>query len=367
MPQPTQDNPNVQTSDSRRGDGETVDSAATAENLASSLLEKQGSGPSGNVNTPQTSIDQVRGNPRSVEDMETPEPQPVETQEETEEPTEATEPAEEEVEEATQEAAAEAAASPESSFDESDYAELLEAGIDLGVKPSDVPADLMPAYNELVQSAIDQHSEAMEARLEAQEAQMQIADFAETLQENPQQVLTTMAVQSPDAFQEAMQTFERMQTDEEFRDMKIRELEADAKLKEAERLESARQEQRLEQKAERVRNRTRHVADRHGVDEEVAEQVVASAIIQNDGDIGLSEVDEIVAGLAPAGSQTTEQPKQPETRQKEEQANKPVADKGASPEQTTEEAEESTSSRARGGLRNVLSRAADRVDQQLGR
>lgn len=218
-----------------------------------------------------------------------------------------------------------------SDVDDEIYYDLLDIGIDLGMKPSEVPEDLRPAYDEVVDTVIAQQNDVMQQRLEAQQAIMQVNEFAEKIQEKPEQLLLTMAMRNPDAFDEAVDTFQRMQQDEEYAALVRRELEAEAKMAAAQRSETAQTQAQLQRRAQSVKQRTQRISERLGVPSERAERFVADRIRANGGDITMQEVDEIVKGLAPSQKRRRSKPKtkSAEQKKKEQTANtQSVSDAG---------------------------------------
>lgn len=362
---------NVETTD--RG----VDAAATAQNIVDSVADK------GNIPDAQAAAEAAEG--ASMKDLggdqpvdvpatqttptdtggESQEPSGVQQTSEDQESTQGVEGQEDQTQQTEQVSETEQTDVAQE-VDAETYEELLEMGVDLGVHPEDVPAELAPTYNQMAQAAMDQALDAKRSRLEAQEAQLQLQDFAETLEENPQQILVTMAAQDPDSFSQAVSTFERMQTDEEFRDMKLRELEAEAKLKAAERKEQARTQTTVQEQADRIRQHTHRAARQRGVDPETAEQFVAQAIRAQGGEVGLDDVNEIVSNLAPQRN-TTPEAKTPETQQKETQSNKSVQGKGQAQGTETQptaepDGESADSLSTRDEIFGAVQRAADRAN-----
>jgi hypothetical protein len=182
--------------------------------------------------------------------------------------------------------------------------ELARLGIDLGVNRNELPDVVKPMYDEFAQQAIirAQQWSSREARL--QDAQAEIQQFALKLQNDPQKVLLTMAVTNPDAFREAVQSYERMSEDDFYRETVIKDLQAEAKLAATERQARVFQERQVAQKVSQVTRATHLAADRLGVDRGMAEELVASAITRGGGDIELNQVSGIVARLAPAAQPT---------------------------------------------------------------
>lgn len=263
------------------------------------------------------------GKPGEVEGTE-PQPQPsVEGQEQTEPETEAE----------RQEQIEEAAPEEGQRLSDEDFTELQELGVDLPMKPSEVPADMQDAYAELVQEVIDSETRAAEIQTEATEQMMRVRDFAQRIQENPEQVLLSMAIEDPENFDQVSEKFERMQKDPDYADQVRRELAAEQKMREAERKEQALTQRERQRKARRMRSSVRRKAKQLGVDPDRAEVEVANAAKRKayeeslpHPDISMQEAGQVVDQMAevagkPARKETTtQQTKSPETAETEETA-----------------------------------------------
>ncbi len=176
---------------------------------------------------------------------------------------------------------------------------LQEIGIDLGVKRTDLPAEVQPAYDKLAQAALVAAESYSGKMNELTAAQLQVQQFAEKLSEDPAKVLLTLAVTSPDAFRSAVETFEEMETDPKTKDLVLRELQAEAKLAAAQRSEDMYRNAHIQTQVKQITNATRVAAERHNVDAGLAERMVALQIQANKGAIEISTVDNIVAQLKP--------------------------------------------------------------------
>ena len=193
--------------------------------------------------------------------------------------------------------------------------ELARMGIDLGVSRAELPADMQPIYDRLAQQAITyaQAQQAKSAQLE--EAQAEIHQFAQKLQDDPQKVLLTMALTNPEAFRETIEAYDRMQEDEFYKNTMIKDLQAEAKLAASQRQEQMWQQRAIKQRIAQVTRATHMAADHYGVSHELAEEFVAGAVTRNGGDIELSQIGPIVARLAPTGRTIPPQEKVARTAQ----------------------------------------------------
>jgi hypothetical protein len=177
-------------------------------------------------------------------------------------------------------------------------AALAEAGIDLGIAGKDLPKEMLPAYEKLVQSAVDLAQQALSKELEASQAIQSVNRFSERLKTAPDKVLLALAMNQPEVWKKVAGLVAEMEQDPRVRQMVERDLESEARLMEAERKEQAMQEQYRRTKANQVIAHTTRLAREHGVPYGMAEKMVAMAVTANQGDIELSEVNQIVADLA---------------------------------------------------------------------
>lgn len=175
---------------------------------------------------------------------------------------------------------------------------ITEAAFDLGIHPADVPAEMLPVYEKLVQAAVEVRQAADQERLQAAEAIEQVQEFAKQLQEHPDRLLLTLAVNNAEAFKQAVEVYNEMQENPRVRDLVLRELSAEARLREAERREKVFENDTQVTKAQRVVNATKIAVRKHNVPYEVAEKVVAAAITMKQGDFGPGDVESVVTELA---------------------------------------------------------------------
>lgn len=177
---------------------------------------------------------------------------------------------------------------------------LQEAGIDIGITAADVPVELHPAYERMLQSVIDFAERGMAEHLEATKAMQQIEEFKQRLESAPDRILLALAVSRPDIFQKAVETFNAIQSDEGQKALVIRELETEAKYQDAIRRENIMGERERRIKANQVIAATHRASRQHGIEYALAEKVVALAVQANKGDLDVSDVDDIVSELKPA-------------------------------------------------------------------
>jgi len=176
---------------------------------------------------------------------------------------------------------------------------LREVGIDLGVTSADVPPELMPVYERLVSSAADVASGLAAQQIEASDAVRRVTEFQERLASEPDKVLLTLAVTQPQVWDQVAAIVEVMKQDPAQRDLVLRELETSARERELNRREALQVEATQRSKARQVIAETHRVARKYGVDNTLAERIVASVVTANGGDLDPSEVDGIVAELRP--------------------------------------------------------------------
>ena len=181
------------------------------------------------------------------------------------------------------------------------FVQLQELGIDLGLTRADLPEELHPSYELLATQAVQAAQVVAERLQQLEVSQMEMKQFAQKMQEDPQKVLLTMAVTNPEAFQEAITTFEEMQTDERTKDLVVRELQAEARLAAADRQAQMYQSRALNSRVAEVETATKNAAARYNVDLTLAQKFVAMRISAGGtGDIDISAVDGVVAQLKPA-------------------------------------------------------------------
>lgn len=189
-------------------------------------------------------------------------------------------------------------------YDENDFEEaekvLSEMGIDLGVSYRDVPVELRPQYERLINSAIDVAEDTLGKQIHASEGQREFDEFKDRVEKSPDKLLLSMVLSHPQLVSQASALVQQMQENPAVRDAVIREIEVEMKLQEANRKERMLAEREKRLKANQVISATRRSAREHAVDYATAEKVVALAIQANGGDLSPDEVDGIVRELKPA-------------------------------------------------------------------
>lgn len=263
----------------------TIDSSAIAAKVANKLVNDTLGG----------------GDPAATVD---PAPEPTKLDHlDTVDPMEVTDPAV--VTEEGEPVAAEPAVEGELTSDITDevYDELLSYGIDLGVAPSAVAPELRQSYDLMAESVIRIATEARTSQLEAQEAQMQVQDFMKRLETSPNDIMMLIALNQPEKFQAAVESFERIQADPREKQLMEKELELRARDEQIKRQQNVHQTSQASQKASRVRTQIQRACTTYGVDPAVAESWVVSEV-RAKGDITPTRINEIVRQLKPATART---------------------------------------------------------------
>ena len=182
---------------------------------------------------------------------------------------------------------------------------LQELGIDLGVRSADVPAELRPAYEALLQSAVAVAEDTLSRQLEASEGRLQYEQFRDSVEKSPDRLLLALSMSHPELITQAADLVAKMNEDPAIKQSVIRELEIELKLQEANRREAMLTERERRMKAQQVISATKRAAREAGVDFETAEKFVALAVTANGGDLEPSEVSEIVQSIKPKSSVKT--------------------------------------------------------------
>lgn len=257
-----------------------------------------------------------------------------------------------------------------------EYDELVSLGIDIPVAPGDVPEEFQDTYAAMAQALMDSYQASQARVLDAQEAILKVQDFAERLQtpEGQERLLLGMALNSGEMFGKVAEMVTRMQEDPEFKESVIRRLETDVRYETAVRKEKAIEQSQLEQKAQRIESRTTRMAQRLGVDESLAMEMVGARILQNEAangkrDITVEEVDQIVNALARRTGAKPPKVKAP-AQHKQEQATpqRPASAAGVTPGQPAPAAARPAAPAipqspqgARNALRSAITQAAQNV------
>lgn len=261
-------------------------------------------------------------------------------------------------------------------FEAQDYTALTERGVDLPVRPEDVPEEFRATYASMARAIADLHEASQERIRDAAEAIAQVNDFKERLQsdEGRERILLGMALNNPDIYAKVHEMVERMQEDEGFRSTIARDLDTRIREEALERRERAAAESQLRTKGQAVESRTVRRAQQLGLDAEIAKQLVVNKIYANEAatgkrDISLQEVDDLLVtaarrmGLRRSGKPAA---KAPATAAKETQAPKrTVADTrgpagGEPPARTSESLQ---TMRPSDMIRNAVRSAGERARQ----
>lgn len=230
---------------------------------------------------------------------------------------------------------------------EDDFSALTKRGIDIPVDITQIPEEYRPHIGRMATMVEEVYGDLEQVAERASLAEQRLASFADRMRtpEGQERVLMTLALGNPDGFAKVMKTYERMQEDQQYADVMRRSLEADIKLEQAEMQQRAQINSRTQTYAQQVERRTTGLAQRLGVDAELAKQMVVSRILANKettgkADIKLSEVDAVIKDLAvKTGAKPRPRPhKDPATVIKETAApTKPVADAGKTPPPAAQE------------------------------
>lgn len=243
------------------------------------------------------------------------------------------------------------------------YDRLREVGVDLGMRRSDVPEHLHGAYDRMVQTVVIEQTRAMQERSKAAEAVERVSDFARKLQENPEQVLLTMAIQNPDAWNKTVEQANRMADDPEYANLVRRELAAEAMLTAAKRAEAMRARQALQMRAHQVKQNTMRAAQQYGVNPEIAERVIAAQVVETSGQLTDQQIIETISQLSPTGRPLT---RPPEVQRTVQQSPRPVEGKGQPSIETQDApAKDMTQTHLRSPIRGLIKDAARRVSRGL--
>lgn len=174
---------------------------------------------------------------------------------------------------------------------------LSDAGIDLGMSSADFPPEYAVRYEQIATVALEAQAEVQRATAAAEDANARLQDFSKQLQEAPDRVLLALALQNGEVFQQVSEVVTRMQTDPQFKEIVIRDLQSEARLREADRRDRISANGNRMQRAQRVIAATKKSARAHGVEFALAEQVVALAVQAGNGNLEVNAVDGIVSKL----------------------------------------------------------------------
>lgn len=239
---------------------------------------------------------------------------------------------------------------------------LQDAGIDIGITAQDVPVELHPAYERMIQSVIDFAERGLNERLEASRALQQVEAFKQRLESSPDKIILALAMSRPDVFAKVMELYQAAEQDPQRKELIMRDLEAEAKYQEADRRERLMDERDRVIKARQVIAATKRAATAHGVTYELAEKVVALAIQANKGDLDVADVNGIVSELRPA-KKIVIKPKIQSPAKQEAVKTAPTGEVTPAPA-TSPGLEDKTNNRPRGGgrFRQLISDAVSRLN-----
>lgn len=174
---------------------------------------------------------------------------------------------------------------------------LTELGVDLGVSRTDVPAELLPAYGRLVQSAIDLSQAELTERLSANESHRQLAELGERMEKEPEKLLLAIAITKPDIMKKVIEVFTQMEADEGYKDLVVREMQTDARDRDINRREMLLRDQDTITKSRQVTIATKTACRKLGVPYELGEKFVVRAIQAKQGQFGPGDVEAVITEL----------------------------------------------------------------------
>jgi hypothetical protein len=242
---------------------------------------------------------------------------------------------------------------------------LAEQGIELGIDPATVPAELQPAFRELVNAAVQIADEITESSLEAEDLRLQREELSRQFTEEPDKILLTFAATNAEMFGQVVEHFQRMESDPDYKQRILEKLDAEARLAEAsrrEKLVNKREEQRI---GKQLTHLTRTSARRFGVDTKLAEQYVGMAITAKGGQpLSRPEIDEVVRNLARRTASRQPVRRALTAEQAAAARTAPTAPVGDSPPAPPPESAGSRKGRPRSKIRELVANAAARVTQR---
>jgi hypothetical protein len=201
---------------------------------------------------------------------------------------------------------------PTQPFASDAYAQLKQIGIDLPVSPEAIAPEFADAYNLLAQKVLDTHQVATQNMTQAQVAQDQINTLQQSLStpEGQERLILSLALSNPDNFTQTMDIVQRMQTEPEYAEAQRMRLESLARVEQAQRMERALNSTQAQTKGQQVEQRVERIAAQKGLDMNIAKQMIANKILQNEAqmgarDISFAEVDDIMQQLARATNSTS--------------------------------------------------------------
>ena len=187
------------------------------------------------------------------------------------------------------------------------YSQLSALGIDLPVDPQTVAPEFRQAYDALAQKVLDTFQMAQDRMVTAEVTSQQMESLSQRLStpEGQQRLILSMALANPETFNQAMEIVQRTQVDPDYAESQRMRLEAEARFEQAQRMEKAMRTTQMQTKGQQVEGRTERLAKQMGVNVDIAKQMVASRILQNEAvngvrDITFNEVDQVIKSLAQA-------------------------------------------------------------------
>jgi len=199
------------------------------------------------------------------------------------------------------------------SFDE--MTEALES-YGIVVDTSDVPQELQEKYLKLLESTKAAIDPVFLQEESVRESIERVEEFKRRLEEKPDSILLGLWATNPDVFSKVAEIAERAKEDPEYKATVLKELEVEARESQV-----AAREQRFtqNQRAERGRRAaalTKSAAAKYGVDQSVAETVIASMVqAQGPDRFDLSTIDGTVSNLKPAAARPKPPPHVPPATQ----------------------------------------------------
>lgn len=249
------------------------------------------------------------------------------------------------------------------------YAQLVERLQELGieVESDGIPDDLQPRYATLLERTLSTVEPLLDQDDRYQQSMEEINLFKDRLEKDPSDILLTVAIQKPELFKAAVQTFERMTEDASFKDLVIRELSVAAKERAAQIRERTMTQRELGARGRRAQSLTDAAARKHGVDPAVAGRFVASAVKEvGPASFDMTSIDGLVSQLRPKSAKVAPKTQTPAQRQQVQQTPQTPAASGTPPQQPTGATPVSEGDKHRGGMfRNLLKGARSRVETQM--
>jgi hypothetical protein len=235
--------------------------------------------------------------------------------------------------------------------------ELADRGIELGIDPASVDEALRPAYQKLIEGAMNVADRYTQVDTEAAQLRMERDELSQKFENEPEKILLAMSVAKPEAFQQAVEIYNKMQQNPEYAEMVARELASEARVAEADRRDKLADYRARMDAGNRLKAECNRQAARLGVDPTLAAKQVALAITANDGNpIPVTDIRGILEPLAGAGRKSVRQAvRTPEQQKAVQNAPQTPSSEGVAPEQGVESApSRGRQSKFRGIIGNAL-------------